>query len=260
MNKKHYFNEEAAQRTEKIYSSPDVVGQRQATLRALALAAGERVLDIGSGPGYLAASMGAAVGSGGRVDGVDGSNSMLALARSRCADQPWVTFHLGDAVELPFDDGAFDVAVTTQVLEYVAEIDVAVAQIHRVLRPGGRAVIVDTDWDSLVWHSGDTARMRRVLSAWDEHLIDPHLPRTMARRLKDHGFAVRAEVIPLMNIVLEPDTYSYGIVGEIQDFVAGRQDVTAEEADAWAEELHDLGRAGKYFFSVNRYLFAAEKG
>ncbi|MCH8953472.1 MAG: methyltransferase domain-containing protein [Proteobacteria bacterium] len=218
------------------------------------------MLDIGCGPGYLAASMGAAVGSGGRVDGVDGSESMLALARSRCADQAWVTFHPGDATDLPFDDGAFDVAVSTQVLEYVADIDTALAEIHRVLRPGGRAVIVDTDWDNLVWHSGDAARMRRVLAAWDEHLVDPHLPRTLARRLKDQGFRVRAEVIPIINIVLEPNTYSYGILGEIQDFVAGRQGVSAEEADAWAEDLHDLGRAGKYFFSLNRYLFAAEKG
>ena len=260
MTKNYYFNEEAAQRTERIYSSPDVVAQREATLRSLALAAGERVLDIGCGPGYLAASMGAAVGPQGHVEGVDGSESMLALARSRCAGQPWVEFQLGDATSLPFDDHAFDVAVSTQVLEYVAEIDTALAQIHRVLRPGGRAIIVDTDWDSLVWHSGDAARMGRVRAAWDEHLVDPHLPRTLARRLGDLGFRVRAEVIPIINIVLEPGTYSHGILGEIQDFVAGRHGVSEDEADAWAEDLHDLGRAGEYFFSLNRYLFVADKG
>ena len=260
MTKNYYFDEEAALRTERIYSSPDVVAQRQATLGTLALEASERVLDIGCGPGYLAASMGAAVGAAGHVEGVDGSESMLALARSRCADQPWVAFQLGDATDLPFDNHTFDVAVSTQVLEYVAEIDTALAQIHRVLRPGGRAIIVDTDWDSLVWHSGDAARMERVRAAWDEHLVHPHLPRTLARRLGDLGFGVRAEVIPIINIILEPGSYSHGMLGEIQEFVAGRQDVTQADADAWAEELHELGRAGKYFFSLNRYLFAAEKG
>jgi ubiquinone/menaquinone biosynthesis C-methylase UbiE len=260
MNDNHYCSEEASRRTERIYSSPDIVAQRETTLRWLALAVGERVLDIGCGPGYLAASMGAAVGSGGHVDGVDGSESMLALAASRCAELPWVTFQIGDATELPFDDHAFDVAVSTQVLEYVAEIDTALAQIHRVLRPGGRAIIVDTDWDSCVWHSGDAARMGRVMAAWDEHLVDPHLPRTLARRLKDQGFRVRAEVIPIINIVLEAGTYSYGMLGEIQQFVAGRQGVTQADADAWAEDLRDLGRSGKYFFSLNRYLFVAEKG
>ena len=45
----------------------------------------------------------------------------------------------------------------------------------------------------------------------------------------------------------------------IQSFVAGRQGVTKAEADAWAADLRALGEAGEYFFSINRYLFAAVK-
>jgi arsenite methyltransferase len=48
------FDEDASRRVEEIYTTPDVVGQRQAILRALALQPGERVIDIGSGPGLLA--------------------------------------------------------------------------------------------------------------------------------------------------------------------------------------------------------------
>jgi arsenite methyltransferase len=65
------------------YTTPDVIEQRQAILRALALQSGERAIDIGSGPGPLACEMAVAVGGSGRICGVDVSESMLALARAR---------------------------------------------------------------------------------------------------------------------------------------------------------------------------------
>jgi len=177
------FNAEVARRVEELYKTPDVVAQRQLVLRTLGLSLGERVLDIGSGPGLLALDMGLAVGPTGKVCGIDISEDMLLMSRGRCAGLPWVEFHAGDVTGLPFPDNSFDVAVATQVYEYVGDMTTALAELCRVLRPGGRALILDTDWDSIVWHSSDRARMERVLLAWDEHLDDPHLPRTLALRL-----------------------------------------------------------------------------
>jgi arsenite methyltransferase len=68
-------DEEATRRVETTYLTPDVVAQRQATLPALELRPGERVLDIGSGPGLLAQEMAITVGSGGRVWGGNGGGS-----------------------------------------------------------------------------------------------------------------------------------------------------------------------------------------
>ena len=170
---------------------------------------GESVLDIGAGPGFLAREMGEAVGASGRVHGLDISESFLMMARRRCADLPWVELRPGDAMELPVDSVDFDVAVSTQVYEYVADVEAALAEFRRVLRPGGRAVIVDTDWDTVVWHSTDRKRMKRILAAWDEHPVDPHLPRTLSARLRRAGYLVqRPEVIPLLNPEFDPNPYS----------------------------------------------------
>lgn len=49
--------------------------------------------------------------------------------------------------------------------------------------------MLDTDWGSFVWHSGDAERMRRVLAAWDEHLVDPYLPRRLTRLLANARFS-----------------------------------------------------------------------
>ncbi len=254
------FDEEAARRVEAMYVTPDVVTQRQAIMRVLRLGPGERVVDIGAGPGFLACEVGGAVGPSGRVCGIDISESFLAMARSRCPERPWVDFRAGDAVQLPFGDAEFDVGVSTQVYEYVHDVGLALAELYRVLCPGGRALIVDTDWDSIVWHSADRARMERILAAWNEHLVDPYLPRTLSARLKQAGFLVEhREVIPLLNPELDPNTYGYGLIGLIARFVVGRQGITQDEADAWAEDLWTSGDARPYFFSLNRYLYLAIK-
>lgn len=77
------FDEAASRRSEATYMTPDVVEQRRAVRAALALREGEKVLDIGSGAGLLAHEVAAEVGPAGSVDGVDPSESMLALARRR---------------------------------------------------------------------------------------------------------------------------------------------------------------------------------
>ena len=75
------FDEETARRLVAVYTTPDVVDQRRAIRAAVALQPGEQVLDIGSGPGFLAATMAEEVGVDGRVYGIDLSDSMLAIAR-----------------------------------------------------------------------------------------------------------------------------------------------------------------------------------
>ena len=133
----------------------------------------------GSGPGFLVAEMASEVGSTGRVAGIDISEAMLAMARERCSKlsaAARVDLELGDARKLPFPDESFDAAVSTQVYEYVSDVDAAIREVRRVLKPGGHFLVVDTDWDSIVWHGADPGLTTALLRAWSEHLVDPHLP------------------------------------------------------------------------------------
>ncbi len=253
------FDTEGSRRIEAVYTTRDVVEQRRAVLEMLAIRPGESALDIGVGPGFLAAEIAAAVGRAGRVCGIDISDSMLALARARVpTDQVPVELRHGEAVHIPHPDSAFDVAVSTQVLEYVSDIPTALSEIHRVLRPGGRVLILDTDWDSIVWHSNDEQRMDRVLAAWEEHLADPHLPRTLRHGLERAGLApMEPRVIPLLNVGYEAATYSGGLIDIVADFVAGRAGLTAADVDGWREDLRSM--ESNYFFSLNRYVFRATR-
>jgi arsenite methyltransferase len=261
------FDEATSRRVEATYSTPDVAGQRRTVRAALGLQPGEDVLDIGSGPGFLAREMSGEVGPGGSVTGVDPSENMLSIARARSrpagpapgAGGGAAEFRPGEATALPCAAGSFDVVTSTQVYEYVDDVPAALAEAWRVLRPGGRLLVLDTDWDSIVWRSGDDDRMRRVLRAWDGHLADPHLPRRLTGLLGDAGFSVtRRAAIPLLNVGYDPDTYSAGLIEFVSAFVPRRGEITAGEITAWATDLVSLGPA--YFFSLNRYLFVGVRG
>ncbi len=255
------FDEAAARRLFRTYTTPDIVAQRRIVLDAIALKPGARVLDIGSGPGLMAAELAAAVGQDGRIDGIDVSDSMLAIANEqpRADTAAPITFTAGEALDIPFADETFDVVVCTQVYEYVSDIPVALAQARRVLRPGGRLVILDTDWDSIVWRSSDRDRMQRVLGVWDEHLADPYLPRSLPSELMRARFTdIRSEVVPMFNVGYRVKTFSAGLIEMIASFVGGRGEVSLDEAAAWAHDLRTLGE--DYFFSLNRYLFVATRG
>ncbi len=253
------FNAAAARALEAAYLTTDVVEQRCEVLRLLSLLPGQAVLDIGSGPGLLALAMADAVGPGGKVVGLDLSEPMLEMGRQRCVDRPQVSFELGDAAKLPFEADTFDAVVTTQVYEYVADISGALAEVRRVLRPGGLLAVLDTDYDSLVVHTEDPERHARIFDAWDEHFVHRGLPRTLGASMREAGFRMRHRVaIPMFNTEYTPSAFSFHLTKLIANFCSGRRDATVDDAKGWLAELEELGRGGGYFFSLNRYLFVAE--
>jgi ubiquinone/menaquinone biosynthesis C-methylase UbiE len=252
------FDPGMSRQIESVYTTPDVIEQRRVVRIALALRPGDRVLDVGVGPGLLAAEMADEVGPEGRVCGIDISDSMLAIAASRAdlTRGPTIELEPGSAGRIPHGAESFDVVVSTQVFEYVDDVAGALDEVRRVLRPAGRVVLLDTDWGSIVWRSSDDERMARVLTAFEEHLEDPHLPRTLGDSLDKAGFTVtHLQVAPMLNAGFDPRTYSAGLIDIVAGFVPGRGGVTEEEAQAWADDLRGLGES--YFFSLNRYLFVA---
>jgi ubiquinone/menaquinone biosynthesis C-methylase UbiE len=252
------FDPEVSRQIESVYTTTDVIEQRRVVRTALALRSGDRVLDVGVGPGLLAAEMADEVGPAGRVCGIDISDSMLAIARTRAdlTSGPTIELEQASVGRIPHGAGSFDVVVSTQVLEYVDDVAGALEEVRRVLRPAGRVVLLDTDWDSIVWRSGDDERMSRMLTAFEEHLEDPHLPRTLGDLLDKAGFTVtHLQVVPMLNAGFDPRTFSVGLIDLVAGFVPGRAGITQEEAQAWADDLRGLDVS--YFFSLNRYLFVA---
>jgi len=109
-----------------------------AVLDAVETGSGTRLLDVACGPGWLSA---AAVKRGAMVTGLDFAKTMLTIARARC---PEVTFHEGDAEDLPFEEGQFDAVVCSLGFPHFPNPERAIAEAFRVLTPGGRYAF--TNW------------------------------------------------------------------------------------------------------------------
>ena len=116
------------------------------------LSRGERVLDVGCGPGFLCESVAEIVGNDGAVIGVDISSDLIALCRRRSPPK-WLSYVVADATQLAQPDASFDAVVCTQVAEYIPDVRRALSEAFRVVKQGGRALFVATDWDAVVWHS-----------------------------------------------------------------------------------------------------------
>jgi SAM-dependent methyltransferase len=108
-------------------------------LDAIAVEPGMRVLDVATGPGYVAAQAAEREAS---VVGVDVAEAMLSLARRL---NPEVDFRRADAHELPFDEGSFDAVLANCLMLHLGRPERAMAEFARVLSPGGRVAL--TVWD-----------------------------------------------------------------------------------------------------------------
>jgi ubiquinone/menaquinone biosynthesis C-methylase UbiE len=254
------FDVAGAERLEKIYLTPDVVQQREQIFQLLDVKPGMKALDIGCGPGLTSWALAQAVGGSGHVDAIDIAPPMLQLAARRCADAKQVAFHQADVLQLPFADASFDVSLATQVYEYVADIDNALHELARVMKPAAQVLLVDTDWESCVWACRDEARMRRMMQGWSQHIPHPQLPRTLIQRMQRAGFVdVQVHTIPLLNMHYSIDTFSGGMMGFIASFVGGLPDYGPQLVADWQADVSSMADAGGYFFSLNRYVFVARK-
>lgn len=199
---------------------------------------GERILDLGCGDGQLTERLAA---TGASVVGVDASAEMLAAARSRGIDA-----REGSAESLPFADGAFDAVFSNAVLHWVRDQEAMMAQVRRVLRPGGRFV-------AEMGGHGNIAAIRVALAA----VLDRHgcggreegvnyfpTAESYERRLGRHGFHVeRMALIPRPTPLAQGGmegwlrTFRRGVLDGLPETL--RATVVAETAALLAPVLRD---------------------
>jgi arsenite methyltransferase len=244
----------------RTYTAPEIALQRTRTLDALKLNKGERVLDIGCGTGFLSYEIAERVGENGNVIAFDLKQEMIDATAERCAELDQVKEFLGDVTAISQESSSFDAITCAQVLLYVSEIDTALNEIHRVLKPGGRAAILETDWQGLVIASEFPELSRTIVDAWDATVPSPNLPTRLGKLLLDHGFhSIEVQAIPLLNATYAENSFSASSLNWLSKNAYKKGVITKDQGMLWVEDLLSRAKNGNYFFCLNRFLFVGYK-
>jgi SAM-dependent methyltransferase len=177
--------------------------ERNAAFLLPSLRAGQRVLDVGCGPGAITRGLAERVAPDGEVVGVDHDAAYVAAARERWSSVPGLRFEEADAAALPFEDGSFDVAFLHAVLQHVTSPEAVVAEVRRVVRSGGVVGIADADLDGFLLHpQSDGLRAATALDRRTRR--NPDVGRRLPELLLGAGFA-EVQFLTSTNVVCGAD-------------------------------------------------------
>lgn len=256
------FDAAMVARLDKIYSSPQSVGQRARFRELLAARPGEIGLEVGCGVGHLACELAREVAPGGRIIASDNSHDMVNASQARVVREglaDCVDVRVGDALRLDLPSDSVDFVVGVQVYSYVDDVARAITEAARVLRRGGRLAILEADWDLCVYESNDRTLTRRIIDGRAAHFAHPYLSRQLHRLFRNAGLSLaRWDVYPILETHYDPDSFGAGLIGIARD-AAVQHGVGVEEADSWVADIRSRKEDGEYFFCANRLIFVATK-
>jgi ubiquinone/menaquinone biosynthesis C-methylase UbiE len=234
-------------------------------LRAWMLAAGdvrrgEVCVDVGSGTGTMTRRLAGLTGPDGRALGVEPNGMLRVVAQARAEEVgSTAEFCQGLAAELPLPDDSVDVVWCERVLQHVPEPQAAIAEFVRALRPGGRALLLDSDHESRVESDMDPAVARAMIAAFMGQLANPMSARNIPRLAMAAGLSVdpdigsSALVFPQDLLV---DSHMHRLAAE-QAVADGS--ITPEQAEEALRALAEAARGGWAFSAVTVFGFVCRK-
>ncbi len=235
------FNGTAAENYERYFVPAIATPVSVPFLRAAALRPGERVLDVACGTGIIAR---AAVRAGCSVTGIDVAPDMIDAAR---ATEPTIDWHVGDAQALRFDGGTFDVVTCQMGLMFLEDRAQAVAEMRRVLAPGGRVVVstpgaIQPFFE--VIERAITGNIGSELGGFVRAVFSMPDPESLAALLRDAGLAdAKATVEPATLRLPAPAEFLWQYI----NLTPMRPFVAAAPAEAQAAMERQMVRDGARF-------------
>lgn len=213
---------------------------------------GGTFLDIGCGLGHLCRDAELMMGRKGLVIGIDKNRESLAFAAS---------FGIGnchylqaDALSLPLQSASIDYASCIQVAEYIPDTPALARSLQRVLRKGGKALFVSTDWPTMSWSAADPSLADAVKELWSKHCLHPRMQASLPRHLEQAGLVVEKSWIhTIRNSLFDETQYSYGLIKMIGSFASlTRNSDGGHIVDSFRAQLQKLYEQGKYDFRLDR--------
>lgn len=243
-----------------VSSLPGIQRIKQQTFDRLEACEGDHLLDVGCGTGDDVRVLAQLVGNSGRVAGVDPSAAMIreACRRSSGLNLP-IEFHVCDAARLDFPDETFTGCRTDRVLVHLHDPLRTLSEMVRVLRPGGRLVVFDFDWETLIVDSPHRALTRRLLNSF----CDQGGSRWVGRQLRG---LFSSMALAEINVTAETLGFAdFTQANRVLMFDAAVKKAVAEgmasreEAGRWLQDLESSHAQGRFFAALTGFCVSGTK-
>ncbi|GHJ22858.1 MULTISPECIES: methyltransferase domain-containing protein [Streptomyces] len=228
--------------------TPNATRLRARSYELLSPVPGSTVVDVGCGAGRAVAEL---AERGIHAVGVDPSPWMLAAARKRW---PEAEFREAGAEDLPFADGSVHGYRADKVFHELQEPGRAVAEARRVLRPGGRIVLVGQDWDGIMIDSDDAALTRTIVHARADLLGTPHAGRQYRSLLLAGGFD---DVTVEVHTDVFTDPAMLSLLARLAEPVCAAGVVGRDQADEWLADQRRRAEAGRFLVAIPFFVASA---
>ncbi len=226
---------------------------KRESFQQLRLRPGSHVLDVGCGTGDDVRAMAAIVGPGGRVVGLDNSEEMLEIARSRAGQIPRpVEFIQGDLHQLPFADDSFDACRAERVLEYLEEPSQGLRELIRVTRPGGRIFASNVDKDSMIIDIDDQQLLQKVREFWFTGEELPHLGRQLYRLFRNAGLS-DLSVNPQTWVLTGQSLVSDAMTTQLPASAHAAGAISDDEYNRWRRAIDEAVATDRLFVSLTAF-------
>jgi len=253
------------------YVSPDYlkrVAERMRSFKALsyehmAIGSGDRVLDLGCGPGVDSVPLAVLVGEEGQVIGIDNDPAMLAeadVAAQTAGYSARIEHRQGSATDLRLADNEVAASRAERLLQVLSpELETpVVAEMIRVTREGGRVVLIDTDWGSASVDFSDTRLERRLMEFFALHMRPNGLAgRHLLALGRDRALEeIRLDVVPMTQQRLEETPFGQWL----SDTATSAGIISKAEAALWQSELQQRESQQRFYACVNMVIASGRKG
>ena len=240
----------------------DQVQVNAALVNALAPVAGEQVLEVGCGSGVLCRQIAPKVIPGGKITGVDISPEFLRIAQGYAVSaglSATIQWDAGQADVLPFRDASFDEVFAARLLLHVSDPQAVLNELARVVRPGGRVVVMDWDFGTVALDHSDRELTRRLLH-WrcDHHGGNNWSGRQLWRRMAATKL-VSVKAVPMVSVARrENDSLTLSLFKAAQVARDGGA-ISPNEYDTWVGELKSSLATGSFFASIVYFIVIGER-
>jgi ubiquinone/menaquinone biosynthesis C-methylase UbiE len=253
-------SDELVRYLEYVDSLQETREMKEHSYKYLGLTEGSVVLDAGCGPGYDVLRMAARVGRSGHVTGIDLSERMIAIAQEKAAASGLpVSFGTGNVCMLDLPDAGYDAVREERTLQIIENPGQALDELVRVLRPGGRLVAVEPDWETFVIDPGNRDCTRKFFRFCADQFPDGSTGRKLFRYFRErnlHDVVVHPEPLVLHDFSLACQ------VTNMTRFLAAAVEqnvLSLREADEWQQEMRSADADGNFTFSGMIFCVAGRK-